>query len=796
MASVTLPSGEFDPGVGDRPQPGGTAVFNNQLWLVGCGDGSGRMYQTTFDLALLSNTDGLTDQKNWVSTGLSVPKGASTFARCSLVSGLTDLYLFWNQTAFGESGELSCSAYSLSSSPPAWGTRVQMQDDAGNPVKPLCVWDPLPVANTISDVGATVFGQDAEGNDVVILGCIVGSSAGHSELYLATYNSAQIDTTASVWPAQSSTTISAPEIWPSFPDLDNVGTTLTLGCFPTASVDSSGLPILSLVACVQFPVPGEKGTVLNSFGMVLPIAADGTIGTVPSTGGYLLNGEPTVPMCCLRDPAGRLQAYWPTPGQSISTRTYVLGQANPNNPNMPTSSPDEVLAAKSADSVPMSVAFFVDTADSTSVPTDIGYTTSAPIYIFMFYGSRVKCQVQQFGIANTLSPQAIYQTKTELNVVMGIIDGPIPTPNQNTVGASTVGDLGMVVYSSNATEEVTHQTSSAWTVGIQDTFQTTKGVGPAWNVSLNSGAGSVAGGTTATVDSSAQTLPVLLDASQSVLPYATAFCYGVEFVVTGYQILTPDGAPISDPTRGSDSAPQMVVIATNLIDPVPETYIPFSVTPGDLSSYTPQSWNGRMNDLGYFGDNYFDDVIVANAYTFDSGDKFIPMSWGMGSTDTVNYLATKSTFTEKSWTFNSSVYGGVSIGGGFALFGMGEEAAGTFLAGMTFTAQAETSDTSSNQWGIAVLPDNFGPPVRPEVVGAAMAHYAFRLYFLPVPSPPLPPTYWADELISHLPKDGPASYLDPATIDPSSAPWRIVFVVTEYTSNDGNTKYEYDGSLG
>jgi hypothetical protein len=43
-------SGEFDPGIGNRPFPGATAFFNNCLWLMGSTDKEGKIRYTTLSL--------------------------------------------------------------------------------------------------------------------------------------------------------------------------------------------------------------------------------------------------------------------------------------------------------------------------------------------------------------------------------------------------------------------------------------------------------------------------------------------------------------------------------------------------------------------------------------------------------------------------------------------------------------------------------------------------------------------------------------------------------------------------
>lgn len=76
-----------------------------------------------------------------------------------------------------------------------------------------------------------------------------------------------------------------------------------------------------------------------------------------------------------------------------------------------------------------------------------------------------------------------------------------------------------------------------------------------------------------------------------------------------------------------------------------------------------------------------------------------------------------------------------------------------------------------------------------------MVGYAFRIYFLPPPE--TTPNYWTKELIDYLPHPAPAGQLDRTAIDPSSACWRMVFVVTAYEPNSPQLpSYTYNGALG
>ena len=98
--------------------------------------------------------------------------------------------------------------------------------------------------------------------------------------------------------------------------------------------------------------------------------------------------------------------------------------------------------------------------------------------------------------------------------------------------------------------------------------------------------------------------------------------------------------------------------------------MPYTVTPGDLYSYTPDGINARMAALGA-GRTTRRYVIEPNAYTFPDGSTFLSASWADGAITQPSFQAMKDTFTESSWTLDGSFYVGFSGGEGVNVFGMG-----------------------------------------------------------------------------------------------------------------------------
>lgn len=261
-------------------------------------------------------------------------------------------------------------------------------------------------------------------------------------------------------------------------------------------------------------------------------------------------------------------------------------------------------------------------------------------------------------------------------------------------------------------------------------------------------------------------------------------------------------------TANTDQAPKWVMLQASFSpQPAVLTYPVFSVAPGDLSSYTPYSWNQRMQALAkanpdqdlYSGSDYFNDVIVKNAAQLQD-DSFLPLSWGEGGTaGTPQFQAVTSTYTENSWSIDNSVYvgwgfGGLPEGKTVSFFG---NPSFRFMVGYTIHYQVTDTQTEEKSWGLNFTAGNvgtentWGPPPYPDFSqhpGCA-TQYEFQLYFLPAPDgtktlpdgTALTPNYWVKELQAGLQgKPVQEGNLDPSTIDTGSGAFKIVYVVVDY----------------
>jgi hypothetical protein len=490
--------------------------------------------------------------------------------------------------------------------------------------------------------------------------------------------------------------------------------------------------------------------------------------------------------------------------------TTQLPGPNFNSPGLPWSSEIDQFTTQSGFNPAVGSFFYVFPKALPATFNNLQATEYA-VYEFIFYN---QCQVNRYGTiemipnystaipvqnANGNPPPSLDDT---VNIIAGIIDGPIPLPLANFVGAnlgSSQADQGDVIYGTTTTTTTSRQLSTSWTIGVETSGEVTEGVGAAWDLSANFGMGSVLGNSQASSTSYSLSTPAIVSfngTTPNLSPYGTLRVVSAQIDATAFRFLDPNGNPISDATTtDAGQASKLATMVTTFFQPNQLSYVPYSVTPGDLTTYTPEAWNAKMQSLGYTGSNYYGDILCANAYPFGNSDQpYISCSWSEGSKGSSSIAHFTSAYTEQSWSLDASIFAGMSAGGGFSIFGLGEEAQVKLMAGSTVTHESTTDENTESGWSVS-LSETWGPTL-PGTDPNAVTKYDFRIFFLPVPTAPstLPPTYWTQELIKYMPK---GNYPSGTNIDPNSACWRIVFVVTaiEYVAGSTLPAYQYDFSL-
>ena len=518
----------------------------------------------------------------------------------------------------------------------------------------------------------------------------------------------------------------------------------------------------------------------------------------------------SIETCLMRDPAGRLKSYMVPQGPPFEAFSRFFPTTAPPTAATLQGRVDPVIGFEFRDNSVLPVgAFYTLPAEPTKlgirVNGNVVQATQYPVVEFVFAGGNTVCQVNNYGSIQVLEKTVNPKTASTqiVYVVSGIIDGPIPLPVQNFKETAVAKDWGMLTYGTENTTIEEREVSNSWSVGFESSGKTTKGIGPAWKVSLEGGMGQVTGSSQGKTYSYATQQGAAYDLPQgenpgSLTSFGTLQTVSAAMLISAFRFVDAAGTLVSDALSADPgSAPKMAATLTSFTDPSMASYTPFAVTPGDLMSYTPTAWNARMKSLGYAGDNYYGDVICANAYPFQSrAQPYIPFTWAEGSDTDNGFTQFSETFTENSWSFDLSAYVGISGGGGFELFGMGDELEAEFLVGATYHHESTSTENKESQWGIEVE-SGWGPPVLkldPNQKTDSVRRYEFRLFFLPVPKAPstLAANYWTQELIANL-KNDPDTSSD--MIDPASCCWKICYVVTMIENSDHSKNYRYQNDL-
>lgn len=343
-------------------------------------------------------------------------------------------------------------------------------------------------------------------------------------------------------------------------------------------------------------------------------------------------------------------------------------------------------------------------------------------------------------------------------------------------------------------------------IGFETEFKTTEGVGPDFKMSFHSGMGSVQENTNEFdfISNLTQEANVNYDGSlknpvsetQGVIKKMS-----VNIQITAYSYLDNYGTSIistgNNPSKSGMGGGAIQIGYDDSGDFL--TFEPYDVTPGDLTSYMPDAINQQMiNKFGYKGskygyadDNYFGDVICQNALPMGTKN-YLEMAWDAAGNNTSGFTQIQTSYQESNWSYDGSIYAGISGGAGFELFGLGEKIEFSAMAGADLSRDYSTSTEKETEWGIDIS-DPWGPPSPGEDAGPkSVKHYVFRIYFLPVPTQPsiLPANHWTQELFDFLPSD---NALTPQ-IDKNSGCWKIYYVVTDIIYQDG-TELKYKGDL-
>lgn len=553
------------------------------------------------------------------------------------------------------------------------------------------------------------------------------------------------------------------------------------------------------------------------------------LGNFPTDGGGTFrctcNTYPSsTPTTLKRDPGGRVRAYWVSSVKGAGDLLNICtqpGNADPWSPDYDAQFTPETSSNKGFSKMlygPFS-AFLIGAQAMSPAPTvdndnlGLNNADNPPLplaeVIIADDNGELMCYSQFYAGLQQVSGDS---NQAPLYILNGIIDAPMPVPNENTSVIDFRGGysnlVGTVTYGTDISIGSSRSFSQAYTIGLQSKGQTSDGAGPAWDISFNGGCGKVS--TSSQQITLVNNMPddATLDDDKLVVPYGKLFASSYNFTCTVYRLLEPqDQSQHYSEGQALQPASDANLYYQLGVSLLPSTngydYVPYTVAPGDLSTYTRTAWNARMQALGYPGPNYFEDVILKNAFVFDpsTNQNYLPFSWSQSGGVTPGFSSLTGSVTETSWTFNASVYAGMSFNFEFDMFGIGEGLEGSMLYGMTVSLTGTTQTTEQQQWGISFsdTPAMELPANKPK----GYTSYNFNVYFLPANQ------QWAEEFQKYA--DFPVCQAAGGTptwnnsgavhrstytsnpgldvaIDSSSKPWRIVFEVTEYQLQDG-TQY-------
>lgn len=802
---------------GDRKFASSCVLFNNELWFIGANT-DGQIIRTSLNL----NSQGqpinvergdATSSANWSSAMMSIQGWGvpQSYARTGAVLLESDLYLFWNQNTSGsENGHLLASTYMSVESAPGWGKPTELYESDGK--------------TRFYPQGGADVAASAWGDDWIIVGCasVVAPQSttmiqGHGPAaYIGFYHREDNNPNTGIWPARWHYYLYPSQLQPPSVNVSvaTTGRMLSMEWFAAPSTDGSPAPQAYLALVLRPDFTGNATLNGRSICAIAPLTPPtGTspmyVSAAPGQSGSWYIAVPNwMPLpaasavSVVRDPAGRLRFYSAvSTSQGHQIEVSTLSTIHTPSSNLSLLSDTYQLPSADPGATP-SAGFFMQpmlpgTGDSSNS------SQTYPFYEVLLFG-HARAAVQFFGTTQVTPHSSAYTLKPKdssrnLYVIGGIVDGPLPMPNVNIQKGflSSRPDCGALTYGSDTKTTGEYQKSSSWSIGMKDEGHfDVEGIGAAWDIEMSAGTGNVSGQSSSTISSQVKYFPASLSQDhRSIDPLGKLITQKITVYPTLYKFTDAAGNVISDAAANLDgSAPAWALFDQRAEDDSLMSFVPYSVTPGDLSSYTPEAWDARM------GANYFHQIIEANAYTFADGNNYLQAAWSRDATVHSDFATIQEDFTETSWHLDESLYAGIYSEAAIPTI---VDVESKVLFGGTFKYDVSSKNSQETKWGLNIS-DEFGPPTCDE--DDAIGSYTFRVYFLPPPSPPsnLPTNYWTQELINRIttPVKGSGDQgdiVDPANIDPNGAAWKIAFVVTSYTyvNEDvaaGRKNYTYYGN--
>jgi hypothetical protein len=773
------------PNCGTQQNPGAAAFYNYTLYYIGNGhDATIWILSRTCTADSLNPAEDPNDEQNyWTQAQLQNEPNFQNFEggcgtavppACAVAGDY--LYFVWIQLEGTSSHNLRVFATRLE--PASGGSSM-----VWSPPVRLCGNGGSPLHITESNFAVTAWGR-------YLIGCY--SSTGQT--YLLVYDTSDWPSGGSPpsWNASAEWGVDL-AAWPNFPSsYADLGGQISMDWFTPGGAEpgtASAAPAIYLIISF-FNADKNEAYIWHLMDMT-PFDQWG--GGQPFKQWKVENlGLAATGFNVIRDPAGRMRAYSCDSYESgaIQYVTMATNQVSSDGYSWTTFGRDwELLygsaGQQSADQAPIP-AFVLgpSTTEQIQVASGTKEQTVRQVYEFLlFKNDGINLVFSHFGEAVRVADAytlnfnepvgqggALEPGEKPRLVVTGIVDSPLPVPAANLEDQPVAGTLGSVDYGTTETQGDQRSTSWTWSAGFISEGYATDGAGPAWQISATAGMA----GTTGHSDTTQLGTELIsnTDAEDSALvAQGNYFHGGVIFHRDEYLFYDVNLDGTTSPTP-VNTAPTITAIWISYTGLSNDSLKPYANTVGDLSSYTRAGWNARMQQLGYSGNDYFGEVILAqdkdgnyvNAVVLGAeGTPYLEFSWSTSGAVIQQFNDVSTSFEESGWHMEASVYGGYSFDVGASIFGVGEKEFGELLVGGSYSRNAQTTTTEGKSWGITV---NYAPPTPPSTYyDGQVTAFSWKLYLLKANQ------QWTKELLAY----GDPTFKE--QIDPNSKPWRIVLEV-------------------
>lgn len=832
---MSFSTGIFDANIGNQQNPNSTVVFNNRLWYIGNGSDTVKknIWANYFNLSKILSVDFLgkssneqkdilKEGKNWKGDELpqdsTTGKNASTANIPAVVVVNNTMYVIWTDTVSKDDKDTSNKVYAISATPDgndvSWSSFISIKtpsDELGGENEEL---------TTKSDLSAYIF------NNKIVLSWIKDRDGGKSKLVSMVLDPATIKN--NIWVGEEGSVVDFDIL--GFDESTNLSTTW-FSQMPT-KVTVENKKNKTTFTSNDFMMVSSYNNKSNSvFLSALPMDSNG----LPvSTAIKFSNITSKSPASLAKDPAGRVRVYYLDNNGKMMVKTVDASNRISANSWAPDSDNFPITNSLSGQQImPAFVLFPPRTTTISNTATQGGKTVNLDpatvtvqvyqIYEFVFSTERsnseaenIQVQVNDYG-AIWAAPESInigISSTDPTNpafVITGIFDGPPPVPIENIfnfdTGTSAAQNLASVSYGIKTSQGSEFTTESSVVKGSISSAGFSAGIGPAWDTSMKEGTGVVnSQSTISTVEENHFSIVNIYKKNgvndiRGVLSQGTLFGGDITNISAGiFQYRAPADTPTTNSSTLVSSAPVFLTFTPSNADDDREAkpYELFSVQGATLTSYFPQSIDAKMlylyeqylasqkppitddNDpRNVFGEiasairsGYIENVITPKALELGVNNKFLQVAWSQTGEIIPGFSNISSSFVERSWTFESSFYtgisGGLSISVGAGPIPISTEVSFSYsdLSGIESSFSVTKTETESNEIGLNAQIIQIPGATFPGQVTS----YSYRMYFLPSDN------LWTQEILNFSSLGVLPNNIN-KNLDPNAAPWKIMFTV-------------------